>query len=111
MFILILILTSTWVFGAVAILGSIFLRSVPLTNVLGSLILGFLVFPASLVKAPMMCCICSGVRLRGRSTAFPLVSGLGLDVDAMVFLLVRTASLSSDADPSSVLGVVEHAVC
>jgi len=55
----------------------------------------------------MICCICSGVSLGSGGTSFPLVSGLGLDVDAIVFLLVGTASVSSDSDPSSELSVVE----
>ena len=76
---------------------------------LGSLILGFFVFPAPPVKAPIIYCICSGVRLGIGGTSFPLVSGLGLDVDAIVFLLVGTASVSSESDPSSELSVVELA--
>jgi len=67
------------------------------------------VFPAPPVKAPIICCICSGVRLGSGGTSFLLVSRLGLDVDAMVFLLVGTAAVSSESDPSSELSVVELA--
>jgi len=80
-------------------------------NVLGSLILGFFVFPDSPVKAPMICCICSGVRVDGKggASSLPFVSGLRLDVDAIVFLLVGTVSVSSESDSSSALSVVELA--
>ena len=59
--------------------------------------LGFLVFPAPLVKTRMICCICSGVSLGsgGGDTAF-FVSGLGLDEDAIVLLLVGNGCVSSD---------------
>jgi len=59
----------------------------------------------------MICCICSGVRLDGKggAAALPFVSGLGLDVYAIVFLLVGTASVSSESDSSSALSVVELA--
>jgi len=69
------------------------------------------VFPDPPVKAPMICCIWSGVRLDGRGGAASLnfVSGLGVDVDAIVFLLVGTASVSSESDSSSALSVVELA--
>ena len=55
-------------------------------------------FPDSPVKAPMICCIGSGVRLDGKggSASLPFVSGLHVDVDAIVFLLVGTASVSSE---------------
>ena len=61
------------------------------------------------VKAPIICCICSGVMLGSGCSSFPLVSGLGLDVDPIVLLLVGTASFSSESDPSSELSVVELA--
>ena len=65
-------------------------------------------FPDPPVKVPMICCIWSGVRLngKGRSSPLPFVSGLGVDVDAIVFLLVGTASVSSSSEPSSELSVV-----
>jgi len=61
----------------------------------------------------MICCTCSGVRFGGcsRSTPFPLVSGLGFDVDAIVFLLVGTVSVSSESDSSSGLSVSKLAAC
>jgi len=48
------------------------------------------------------------VRLEGKggSAPLPFVSGLGVDVDAIVFLLVGTASVSSESEPSSELSVV-----
>ena len=51
------------------------------------------------------------MRLDGQSgvTSLPFVSGLELDVDAIVFLLVGTASVSSESDSSSALSVVELA--
>jgi len=63
--------------------------------------------------APMICCNCSGVRFGGCSgvASFPLVSGLGFDVEAIVFLLVGTASISSESDSSSALSVSELAAC
>jgi len=73
----------------------------------GFLDFGLLCVPAPQVKAPIICCICSGVRLGSGGTSFPLVSGLGLDVDALVFLRVGNASVSSKSDPSSELSVVE----
>jgi len=57
--------------------------------------------------APMICCICSGVRLGGRGTSFPLFSGLGLEEDAIVFLRVGSASVSSESDSSFTQSVVE----
>ena len=65
-------------------------------------------FPDPPVKAPMICCICSGVRLDGKggSAFLPFVSGLGVDVDAIVFLLVGTGSVLSESEPSSELSVV-----
>ena len=76
----------------------------------GFLDFGLLVFPVPPVKVPMICCICCGVRLGSRGTSFPLVSGLGLDVDAIVFLLAGTGPVSSYSDPSSELSVVGLAV-
>jgi len=75
--------------------------------VLGSLILGFFVFPTPPVKAPMICCICSGVRSDGRGGAasLPLMSGLSVDVDEIVFLLVDTASVLSGKSASSSSGL------
>ena len=57
-------------------------------------------FPAPPVKAPIICYICSGVRLDGSGGASPLpfVSGFGVDVEAIVFLLVGTASVSSESE-------------
>jgi len=51
------------------------------------------------------------VRLDGKgvSPSLPFVSGLGVDVDAIVFLLVGTASVSSESELSSELCVVELA--
>jgi len=48
------------------------------------------------------------VRLEGKggSASQPFVSGLGVDVDAIVFLLVGTASVSSESEPSSELSIV-----
>jgi len=46
---------------------------------------------------------------KGGAASLPFVSGLGLDVDAIVFLLVGTASVSSECDSSSALSVVELA--
>ena len=46
---------------------------------------------------------------RGGAAALPFVSGLGVDVDAIVFLLVGTASVSSESELSSALSVVELA--
>ena len=43
---------------------------------------------------------------KGGSVCLPFVSGLGVDVDAIVFLLVGTASVSSESEPSSELSVV-----
>ena len=40
----------------------------------------------------------------------PFVSGLVVDVDAIVFLLVGTASVLSESELSSALSVVELAV-
>ena len=40
------------------------------------------------------------------SAPLPFVSGLGVAVDAIVFLLVGTASVSSESEPSSELSVV-----
>jgi len=57
----------------------------------------------------MICCISSGVRFGSGGTSLPLVSGLGLDVDAIVFLLVGSSSVSSESDPSFELSVVELA--
>jgi len=51
------------------------------------------------------------VRLEGQAGAasLPFLSGLGLDVDTIVFLLVGTASVSSESDSSPALSVVELA--
>jgi len=59
----------------------------------------------------MICCISSGVRLDGRGgvSSLPFVSGLGVDVDAIVFLLVGTAFVSSESELSLALSVVELA--
>ena len=46
---------------------------------------------------------------RGGAASLPFVSGLGVDVDAMVFLLVGTASVWSESELSSALSVVELA--
>jgi len=48
------------------------------------------------------------VRLEGKGgyASLPFVSGLGVDVDAIVFLLVGTASVSSESEPSFELSVV-----
>jgi len=46
---------------------------------------------------------------KGGSPSLPFVSRLVVDVDAMVFLLVGTASASSASEPSSELSVVELA--
>ena len=46
---------------------------------------------------------------KGGPPSLLFVSGLGLDVDAIVFLLVGTASVSSESDSSSALFVVELA--
>jgi len=48
------------------------------------------------------------VRLDGKggSVPLPFVSGLGVAVDAIVFLLVGTASVLSESEPSSELSVV-----
>ena len=64
-------------------------------------------FPDPPVKAPMICCIWSGVRLDGRggASSLPFVSGLGVDVDAIVFLLVGAASVLSESELSSALSV------
>ena len=43
---------------------------------------------------------------KGGSAPLPFVSGLGVAVDAIVFLLVGTASVSSESEPSSELSVV-----
>jgi len=69
------------------------------------------VFPDPPVKAPIICCIWSGVRLDGRggASSLPFVSGLGADVDAIVFLLVGAASVSSESELSSALSVSELA--
>ena len=45
------------------------------------------------------------------ATPFSLMSGLGFDVDTIVFLLVGTASVSSESDASSGLSVSELAAC
>ena len=56
-------------------------------------------FTAAPVRAPIICCICSGVRLRrgARDVASFFVSELEVDDDAIVFVLVGTASVSSDS--------------
>ena len=46
---------------------------------------------------------------RGGAASVPLVSGLGVDVDTIVFLLVGTASVWWESELSSVLSVVELA--
>ena len=46
---------------------------------------------------------------KGGSVPLPFVSGLGVAVDAIVFLLVGTASVSSESEPSSELSVVSLA--
>ena len=46
---------------------------------------------------------------KGGSAFLPCVSGLDVDVDAIVFLLVGTASVSSESEPSSELSVVSLA--
>jgi len=71
------------------------------------------VFPAPPVKVPLICGICSGMRLgSGASHVSSLFGcGLGLDEDSIVFLLVGTASVSSESDSSSGLSVLELAVC
>ena len=43
---------------------------------------------------------------RGGATSLPFVSGLGVDVDPIVFLLVGTASVSSESELSPSLSVV-----
>jgi len=45
------------------------------------------------------------------STPFPLVSELGFVVDAIVFLLLGTASVSSESDSLRELPVSELAAC
>ena len=59
----------------------------------------------------MICCIWSGLRFDGRGGAASVsfVSGLGVDVDGIVFLLVGAASVSSELELSSALSVVELA--
>ena len=46
---------------------------------------------------------------RGGAASLPFVSGLGVDVDAIVFLLVGPASVSSESELPSSLSVVELA--
>ena len=48
---------------------------------------------------------------KGGSAPLPFVSRLGVDVDAIVFLLVGTASVSSESEPSSELSVVSLVAC
>ena len=43
---------------------------------------------------------------KGGSAPLPFVSALGMDVDAIVFLLVGTGSVLSESEPSSELSVV-----
>jgi len=71
------------------------------------------VFPASLFKAAMMSCIGSGMRLGsgGGDASSHVVSGLGLNEDASVFLLVGTASVLSESDSSFQLSFSKLAAC
>jgi len=71
------------------------------------------VFPAPLVKVAMMWCIGSGMRLGsgGGDASSHVVSGLGLNEDASVFLLVGTASVLSESDSSFELSFSELAAC
>jgi len=71
------------------------------------------VFPAAPVQAPMICCICSRVRLGrgGGDVASVFVSELGVDEDAIVFLLLGTVSVSSMSDSSSELSVTKLVAC